>query len=279
MEDKTEVTLNDLMNVGTLNNEMYDLLLQYIEDGKNIIVFGNTNSGRTTVLRCLNKLKNNKAGYFKEVYAINFIYSKNSASPGDIVIEMAEYSDGSRRMKTISEVIGIEKIRNIFKYDYKSNSFIKTNNIISKRNFVKKSEQEILHVIEKKEDEIKYNLIKDLVEYRRVKGLSQQEVADKSGLTQQMISRIEKLDFIPQLDTFIKCITALDLDIKLVDRNNKLNNLDAELLADMVFAYINKDDEMPHDFEIVTINKACNFLLENYKGNKYSKQFFENAKK
>lgn len=52
-----------------------------------------------------------------------------------------------------------------------------------------------------------------------------------------------------------------------------------ELLADMVFAYANKDNEMPHDFEIKTLNKACDYLDKNYIGNKYSEDFFKKVKK
>jgi hypothetical protein len=52
-----------------------------------------------------------------------------------------------------------------------------------------------------------------------------------------------------------------------------------DLLADMVFAYANKDKEMPHDFEIDTLNETCDYLDKNYIGNKYSQDFFKKVKK
>jgi len=69
------------------------------------------------------------------------------------------------------------------------------------------------------EADAQYELIKMLVEFRKVIGLTQSEVSQKSGLTQQMISRIEKLDNSPTLDNFIKYVMALGLKLK-VDKIN-----------------------------------------------------------
>lgn len=70
-----------------------------------------------------------------------------------------------------------------------------------------------------KETDAQYELIKKLVEFRKVVGLTQSEVSQKSGLTQQMISRIEKLDNSPTLENFIKYVMALGLNLK-VDKIN-----------------------------------------------------------
>lgn len=35
------------------------------------------------------------------------------------------------------------------------------------------------------------------------------------------------------------------------------------LIGDLLFAYSNKDAELPHTFEIDTVNKACDLLIEN----------------
>lgn len=64
-----------------------------------------------------------------------------------------------------------------------------------------------------------YELIMELVERREKMGLSQKEVADKCGLTQQMVSRIETLGNSPTLRNFIKYVDALGLQIKLVEKN------------------------------------------------------------
>ncbi len=43
------------------------------------------------------------------------------------------------------------------------------------------------------------DLIAQIIKVRKEKGLTQKDVADKAGLTQQMVSRIESKEFPPQL--------------------------------------------------------------------------------
>lgn len=65
-----------------------------------------------------------------------------------------------------------------------------------------------------------YELRKQLLQARKEKGLTQKQVAQKSGLTQQMISRIETIGGnTPSLDTFVKYANALDMEIKIVSKN------------------------------------------------------------
>lgn len=64
-----------------------------------------------------------------------------------------------------------------------------------------------------------YELIEQLVEFRKASGITQKEVALKSGLTQQMVSRIEKIDYSPTLDNFLKYVLALGLRLKPVVSN------------------------------------------------------------
>ena len=47
--------------------------------------------------------------------------------------------------------------------------------------------------------------------------MSQRELAKKTCIKQPMIARIEKLESIPRLDTLIKILDALDLNICLKD--------------------------------------------------------------
>lgn len=54
-----------------------------------------------------------------------------------------------------------------------------------------------------------YNFIQSLVRLRKEVGLTQKEVAEKSGLTQQMVSRIEKIDYSPTLKNLLKYISAI----------------------------------------------------------------------
>lgn len=54
-----------------------------------------------------------------------------------------------------------------------------------------------------------YELIQSLIKARRKAGLTQKDVAKKSGLTQQMVSRIEKIDYSPTLINLMKYINAI----------------------------------------------------------------------
>jgi DNA-binding XRE family transcriptional regulator len=67
-----------------------------------------------------------------------------------------------------------------------------------------------------------YEVLKQLVKMRNEIGLSQSDVARKSGLTQQMVSRIETVGNSPTLRNFIKYVDSLDLEIKLEKKNNNM---------------------------------------------------------
>ena len=60
-----------------------------------------------------------------------------------------------------------------------------------------------------------YELIKQVVEMRKKKNISQKDLANKVGISQQEISRFENEKHIPKLTSFIRIIEALDIDIKL----------------------------------------------------------------
>ncbi|HCL4480045.1 TPA: helix-turn-helix transcriptional regulator [Clostridium botulinum] len=68
--------------------------------------------------------------------------------------------------------------------------------------------------IHMKQANAQYELIKSIVEYRKSMRITQKEVAEKSGLTQQMVSRIEKVTNSPTLDVFLRYILALGLELK-----------------------------------------------------------------
>lgn len=83
------------------------------------------------------------------------------------------------------------------------------------------AEEEIKNAIEKKpelekhirESDLEYELIKSIVTYRKQHNITQEQIAQKSGLTQQMISRIEKFGSSPSLDTFIRYLDAMGLKL------------------------------------------------------------------
>lgn len=64
--------------------------------------------------------------------------------------------------------------------------------------------------------EVEWNITKCLKEYRLVVNMSQKDVAEKSGLTRQMVSRIETYAYSPTLSTFIKYLLALNIDLSKV---------------------------------------------------------------
>ena len=66
-----------------------------------------------------------------------------------------------------------------------------------------------------------YEVIKQLIKLRNEMGLSQNDVARQSGLTQQMVSRIETVDNSPTLRNFIKYVDSLDLEIKIEKKRSK----------------------------------------------------------
>lgn len=59
-----------------------------------------------------------------------------------------------------------------------------------------------------------YEIVKQLVKLRTDMGFTQNDVARQSGLTQQMVSRIETVDNSPTLRNFIKYIDGLGLEMK-----------------------------------------------------------------
>jgi DNA-binding XRE family transcriptional regulator len=63
-----------------------------------------------------------------------------------------------------------------------------------------------------------YELIKQVTEIRKELGLTQSKIAEETGLTQQVVSRMEKLGHSPTLRNFIKYIDAMGLDIKITKK-------------------------------------------------------------
>jgi transcriptional regulator with XRE-family HTH domain len=56
-------------------------------------------------------------------------------------------------------------------------------------------------------------LIIECIKVRKDKKLTQEDVAKSSGLSQQMISRIETLRHIPSLDNFLLYLNALGIQM------------------------------------------------------------------
>lgn len=69
-----------------------------------------------------------------------------------------------------------------------------------------------------REASVELDLIAQIIKTRKAKGLTQKDVADKSGLTQQMVSRIEKREYPPNYKNLVKIADALDTKLELVSK-------------------------------------------------------------
>jgi len=65
-----------------------------------------------------------------------------------------------------------------------------------------------------------YLLLGELVKLRKEKGLTQAELAKKTGNKQQLISRIENKENSPTLKTLCALLDALDTDIVFIPRHS-----------------------------------------------------------
>lgn len=61
--------------------------------------------------------------------------------------------------------------------------------------------------------DMQYKLIKNLQKKRLEKNLSQTDIANITGLSQQAISRIETFQYSPSLPSLLKYMNALNIDI------------------------------------------------------------------
>lgn len=59
-------------------------------------------------------------------------------------------------------------------------------------------------------------LIDKMIEYRKSRGLTQQELAEATNLSQSVIARMERKKVTPQIDTLLKVLSALDCDLQIV---------------------------------------------------------------
>ncbi|SHJ53569.1 helix-turn-helix domain-containing protein [Paramaledivibacter caminithermalis] len=63
--------------------------------------------------------------------------------------------------------------------------------------------------------EEEYRLIEEAINLRKNIGISQCKVAEETGLTQQMVSRIEKVGNSPTLRNFLRYLDGIGLEIKI----------------------------------------------------------------
>lgn len=103
-------------------------------------------------------------------------------------------------------------------------------------------------------------------EYRKIAGLTQIELAEKIGVGEKQICKIENYTNLPSLISFLKIIDALKIDIKEFGINSQNNyRPKRENLEKLIYSL--SDDEI--DFYIDTINYIKTSLTKlNNKKNK-----------
>ena len=66
--------------------------------------------------------------------------------------------------------------------------------------------------------EAEYNLIQKATKIRKAHNISQEDIAEKTGFTQQSVSRIEKVSHTPTLRSFIKYLEGMDLELDIKEK-------------------------------------------------------------
>ena len=67
--------------------------------------------------------------------------------------------------------------------------------------------------------EFEVELIGKLIEAREAKGLTQEQLAQASGLKQSAIARLERVKAMPQIDTLFKLLTPMGYKLAIVPRD------------------------------------------------------------
>ena len=78
--------------------------------------------------------------------------------------------------------------------------------------------------IEYIQNNVRKSLVREYTYLRKLKGLTQAEVAERAGISRTNISRFESGEYNPTLEMLVKLATAMDLDIlvTLKPKNNTI---------------------------------------------------------
>lgn len=67
-----------------------------------------------------------------------------------------------------------------------------------------------------------YRLLGEMIALRRKEKVTQKELAERIGTKQQVISRIEKKESSPSLQSFCNILSALGYELQIVKKTNKI---------------------------------------------------------
>lgn len=82
-------------------------------------------------------------------------------------------------------------------------------------------QQDTTIIIEQTKREIKDNIIAQYIALRKAKHLTQEDIANRTGIARSNIARIESGKYVPTIEILTKLSIALDmrLDIRFIDKN------------------------------------------------------------
>lgn len=87
------------------------------------------------------------------------------------------------------------------------------------------------------------NVMLSIISERIEQGLSQKELAERTGLKQSAIARMERLQVMPRIDTVVKVANALGIKIKAIDATQ----LKREIPITAVYVNVGYKDHKKND--------------------------------
>lgn len=70
-------------------------------------------------------------------------------------------------------------------------------------------------LVEQEKSRVKLQILEQYKELRRNKGMTQQQIADITGIKRTNIVRIESGKYVPTIEVLVKLAAALDMDLEI----------------------------------------------------------------
>ena len=78
-------------------------------------------------------------------------------------------------------------------------------------------------LVEMQKERVKNDILESYIAIRKKRGITQQQIADYTGMQRTNVVRIESGRYLPTLEVLVKLAAALDMDLEvnLVERNRE----------------------------------------------------------
>ena len=78
-------------------------------------------------------------------------------------------------------------------------------------------------LVEMQKERVKNDILESYIAIRKKRGITQQQIADYTGMQRTNVVRIESGRYLPTIEVLIKLAAAVDMDleVKLVERNRE----------------------------------------------------------